>query len=85
MDPLYISSKSELLAPITYFTGEFNIAVSIPSDRTVENQEPQIAARLELLTQDEDIALDLRRLNGRPSSHAFDSFWAKAGFLGFRV
>jgi hypothetical protein len=47
----------------------------------VENQEPQIAARLELLTQDEDIALDLRRLNGRPSSHAFDSFWAKAVFF----
>jgi len=81
VSPLYISSKSALMATVTYFTGEFNISVSLPSDRTVDNQAPQIVARLALLTQDEDIALDLRRLNGRPSNPAFDSFWAKADFL----
>jgi hypothetical protein len=60
VDPLYISSKSALLASVNYFTGEFNIAVSLPSDRTVDNQGPQIVARLALLTQNEDIALDFR-------------------------
>ena len=69
------------MATVTYFTGEFNIIVSLPSDRTIEHQVPQIAARLALLTQDEDIALNLRRLNGRPSNPGFDSFWAKAEFL----
>jgi hypothetical protein len=80
-DPLYISSKSALLASVTYFTGEFNIAVSIPSDRTIANQGPQFAAQLALLTQNEDIALDLRYLNGRPTSTGFDFYWAKAEFL----
>jgi len=78
---LYISSKSALLATVTYFTGELNINVSLPSHRTVDNQVPQINARLALLTQDENTALDLRRLNGRPSNLGFDSFWAKAEFL----
>jgi len=81
VSPLYISSKSVLLATVTYFTSEFNINVSLPSDRTVNNQEPQIAARLSLLTQDEDIALDLRRLNGGPSNPGFDLFSAKVEFL----
>ena len=68
VDPLYISSKSTLLAYITYFTGELNnIAVRIPSDRAVDNQGPQIAARLALSTQDDDMSLDLRRFNGGPS------------------
>ena len=44
-------------------------------------QGPQSAAELALLSQDEDICLDLRYLNSRPSDPAFDAFWAKAGVL----
>ena len=40
VDPLYISLKSVLLASVTYFIGKFNIVVSLPSDRTVDNQGP---------------------------------------------
>ena len=79
--PLYMSSKSALMASVKYFTGEYSVAISTPSDRSIENQRPQIAAELALLTQDEDIALDLRILNGRPNNPAFDSFWAKGKFL----
>jgi hypothetical protein len=62
------------LATVTYFNGEFNINVNLLSGRTIDHQVPQIAARLALLTQDKDIALDLRRLNGRPINPGFDSF-----------
>jgi hypothetical protein len=81
VEPLYICSKSALLASVTYFNGEFSIPVSTPKDRTIEFQRPQIAAELALLAQDEDIAMDLRTLNGRPNDHAFDIFWAKAKLL----
>jgi hypothetical protein len=69
------------LASVTYFNGEFSIPVSTPKDRTIEFQRPQIAAQLALLIQDEDIAMDLRKLNGIPNDPAFDSFWAKAQLL----
>jgi hypothetical protein len=81
VSPLYISSKSALLATVTYFTGEFNIGVNLSSDRTSDNQISQIAARLALLTQDEGIVLDLRRLNVRPMNLDFNSFGANAEFL----
>jgi len=81
VDPLYTSSKSALLASVTYFIGEFNIAVSLPSDRIVDNQGPQITARLTLLTQNEDIVLNLRTFDGRRSNPVFDLFWAKAVFF----
>ena len=79
--PSYISNKSALLASMTYFTGEFSIAISTPKDRSIDYQRPQLAAQLALLTQDEDIAMDLRTLNGMPNDPAFDPFWAKAQLL----
>jgi hypothetical protein len=70
-----------LLASVAYFTGEFGTSISLPSDKSIENQRPQICAELALPTQDEDIVLDLRTLNGRPNDPAFDIFWAKGNFL----
>jgi len=42
VSPLYISSKSAMLATVTYFTGESNINGILQSDRTTDNQVPQI-------------------------------------------
>jgi len=80
-EPSYINRKSAVLTCVTYFTGEFNITIKTPIDKTSEGQRPQLAAEFALLTQDEDIALDLRTLNGRPKDPAFDPFWAKAKLL----
>ena len=69
------------MTPVTYFIGEFIIALGTPKDRTSDFQRPQLAAELALLTQDEDIAMDLRTLNGIPNNREFDPFWAKAQLL----
>lgn len=70
-----------MVSTIQYFTGEYLSKCVFPRDRAVVLQGPQSAAELALLSQDEDICLDLRYLNGRPSDPAFDAFWAKAGVL----
>jgi hypothetical protein len=57
VQPLYISSQSASMASIAYFIKEFGASIRLLSDRSLENQRPQICAKLAVLTQDEDIIL----------------------------
>lgn len=81
--PLHIASKSAMVAAFQFITGQFNAsaAVHFPSDKTLQDQRPIIAAELAMLSNDPDIILDLRSLNGRVSDPAFDAFWQKVDSL----
>ena len=78
---MYVSSKSAQRASVAYFSGGYAVAISTPSDSTIDNQRPQIAAKLARSTQNEDIAMDLKTINGRPNDPTFDTFWVKADYL----
>ena len=67
-----------MVSAFQFFTGEYTGGVRFPRDRTQDNQAPQQAAEMALLSQDPDIGNDLRRLNGRAIDPVFDPFWAKA-------
>ena len=76
--PLYISSVSAMVAALQFFTGEYTQGIRFPRDRAVEFHGPQAASEFAVLSQDEDLGEDLRRLNGRPQDPAFDLFWSCA-------
>jgi hypothetical protein len=54
---------------------EFIIGDHMPNDAIGADSEA--AARYALNSQDDDIIVDLRKLNARPKDPLFDKFWAK--------
>ena len=70
-----------MVAAFKFFTGEHMSGTSFPRDKSIDRQAPQLAAELAVLSQDLELGVDLRRLNGRPSDPGFDAFWEKANFL----